>query len=70
MADRTDLLFPELHAARYGNNRRTRPLFLPRLLEAASRDNRIIESLEYKRAYEIICKWADLETRCKIKKAV
>ena len=40
MAAKQEGLFPELKKARYGESRRTRPLFLPNYLKADSRDNR------------------------------
>ncbi|OHB44444.1 MAG: hypothetical protein A2Y13_08610 [Planctomycetes bacterium GWC2_45_44] len=57
------LLFPEMNTAHYGNGRRSKPLFLPKVLNSVSSDKRITETSNYKTAYEIISKWADLETR-------
>jgi hypothetical protein len=57
-----DYLFAELHQGRYGDNRRSRPLFLPKLLDRFSDDKRITEDSHYKKAYEIVCKWAELES--------
>jgi len=60
-------LFPELNPARYGENRRARPLFLPNYLKADSRDNRL-KGKAQDNAYEIICRWADLESSGKLEK--
>jgi hypothetical protein len=60
-------LFPEFNRARYGEGRRTRPLFLPNLLLEESR-NKALEGKEQNRAYEIICKWADIESSGKLSK--
>ncbi len=60
-------LFPKLDTARYGENRRHRPLFLPKYLEQGSRTN-LLKGKAQDRAYEIICKWADLESSGKLEK--
>ncbi|MGD8500149.1 MAG: N-6 DNA methylase, partial [Phycisphaerales bacterium] len=58
-------LFPELNKARYGEARRARPLFLPNLLQGPKK---FLEGPKLNRAYEIICKWADIESRGKLQK--
>jgi hypothetical protein len=58
-------LFPELNKSRYGEARRLRPLFLPALLEKEARDKRL-KSPDQDHAYEIICKWADIESSGKL----
>lgn len=63
MSKSKDYLFPEINTARYGNSRRSRPLFLPKILNSVSSDKRIADTPKYKAAYEIICKWADLENK-------
>jgi hypothetical protein len=65
MAAKQEGLFPEFNKARYGENRRARPLFLPALLEKESRDQRL-KSPDQDHAYEIICKWADIESSGKL----
>lgn len=65
MAAKQEGLFPELNKARYGENRRARPLFLPALLEDKARDQRL-KGPDQDRAYEIICKWADIESSGKL----
>jgi len=65
VAAKQEVLFPELNKARYGENRRARPLFLPALLEEASRDQRL-KGADQDHAYEIICKWADIESSGKL----
>jgi hypothetical protein len=59
------LLFPEHNKAQYGDNRRRQSLFLPRYLQKGSRDQRLTGQ-EQERAYEIICRWADLESSGKL----
>ena len=61
MAAKREDLFPEHNKARYGENRRARPLFLPNLL----RDQRFKDTNQ-DHAYEIICKWADIESSGKL----
>lgn len=56
-------LFNELNKARYGENRRTRPLFLPNLLLQEPKKF-LEESAE--NAHKIILKWADLESSGKL----
>jgi len=65
MAAKQDPLFRELNPARYGENRRARPLFLPNYLKADSRDNRLRGKAQ-DNAYEIIYRWADLESSGKL----
>lgn len=67
MSAKQEDLFPELNPARYGENRRARPLFLPNYLKADSRDNRLKGNAQ-DNAYEIICRWADLESSGKLEK--
>ncbi|MGA2093490.1 MAG: DNA methyltransferase [Sedimentisphaerales bacterium] len=58
-----------MNKARYGENRRLRPLFLPNPLSRES-ENKILEGLEgqqQQRAYEIICKWASIESSGKLR---
>ena len=59
MTPKGEHLFPEPDKARYGEARRSRPLFLPRLLQAPQK---FLEGPELNRAHEIICKWADIES--------
>jgi hypothetical protein len=54
-------LFPEMNKVRYGEARRLRPLFLPALLQDGANDRRL-KGVEQDRAYEIICKWAEIES--------
>jgi hypothetical protein len=58
-------LFPELNKARYGEARQLRPLFLPSLLERDSRDQ-CLKGPDKDRAYEIVCRWADIESTGKL----
>lgn len=58
-------LFPELNKARYGENRRARPIFIPALLKKEADDQRL-KGPDQERAYEIICKWADIESSGKL----
>ena len=60
-----ELLFPELNKARYGENRRTRPLFLPNILRQETRSKHH-EWSNLDRAYEIIKKWAGMESAGKL----
>jgi len=61
MAAKREDLFPEPNKARQGENRRARPLFLPNLLC----DQRF-KNTNQDHAYEIICKWADIESSGKL----
>ena len=65
MIARQGHLFPELNKARYGESRRSRPLFIPNLLIEESH-RKTLEGKEQDHAYEIICKWADLEASGKL----
>jgi hypothetical protein len=65
MAAKQEDLFPESNKARYGENRRAHPLFLPALLESEARDQRLKGSNQ-DHAYKIICKWADIESSGKL----
>jgi len=58
-------LFPTLDTARYGENRRKRPLFLPNELTTRSQDKRLENAQD--KAYEIISRWADLESAGKLR---
>jgi hypothetical protein len=58
-------LFPDSNKARYGESRRARPLFLPNILKKESIDNRI-NGESQNRAYQIILKWADIESSGKL----
>jgi hypothetical protein len=60
-----DSLFPDSNKARYGESRRARPLFLPNILKKESIDNRI-NGENQNRAYQIILKWADIESSGKL----
>jgi hypothetical protein len=50
---------------RYGDKRIRRNLFLPKYLHKASLDIRLQDEA-YKQAYEIICRWADLDSSGKL----
>jgi hypothetical protein len=63
MTPKGEHLFPEPDKARYGESRRSRPLFLPRFLQAPQK---FLEGPELNRAHEIICKWADIESSGKL----
>ncbi len=63
MTPKGEHLFPELNKARYGEARRSRPLFLPRFLQAPQK---FLEGPELDRAHETICKWADIESGGKL----
>ena len=65
MTPKGEHLFPELNKARYGEARRLHPLFLPALLEKESHDQRL-KGPDQDRAYEIICKWANIESKGKL----
>jgi len=54
-------LFPTLNTARYGDQRRTRPLCIPNLLLRESHDKRL-DGKDQEHAYQIILKWADMES--------
>ena len=63
MAPKREHLFSEPDKARYGEARRSRPLFLPRFLQAPQK---FLEGPELDRAHEIICKWAEIESSGKL----
>ena len=65
MTPKGEHLFPEPNKARYGESRRFRPLFLPRLLREPQK---FLEGPELDRAHAIICKWADIESSGKLEK--
>ncbi|OHB59212.1 MAG: hypothetical protein A2167_07515 [Planctomycetes bacterium RBG_13_46_10] len=65
MTPKGEHLFPELNKARYGESRCLHPLFLPALLERESHDQRF-KGIDQDHAYEIICKWADIESKGKL----
>jgi len=67
MAARQGELFPEINTAPYGDNRRKRPLFIPNHLKEESQDNRL-RSAAQNNAYEIILRWAELETSGKLER--
>jgi len=61
-------LIPELNPAHFGDNRKFRHLFLPKLLEEQARHKYLTTSQEFKDAYQIVCKWAELERKGKLSK--
>ncbi|MBN1547170.1 MAG: N-6 DNA methylase, partial [Syntrophaceae bacterium] len=67
MAAKQESLFPHLDTARYGDNRRKRPLFIPSRLSKEAQDKRLKNEAQQK-AYEIILKWTDLESSGKLSK--
>ena len=67
MTAKEEGLFPQLNTARYGDNRRKRPLFIPNYLKVESQDNRLKGEAQDK-AYQIILKWAELESSGKLEK--
>ena len=62
-----EVLFPELHGARYGENHRRRRLFLPTYLEGDSNNN-LLRTDAQEHAYQIVCRWADLEREGKLQR--
>lgn len=56
-----------MDTARYGDSRRKRPLFLPNPLRAESSDKRLQNAAQEK-AYQILLKWAELESSGKLQK--
>ncbi len=60
-------LFQFENKARYGENRVHQSLFIPRLLRDRALDKRLTGDAQDK-AYEIICKWAKLESSGKLEK--
>ncbi|MCX5637264.1 MAG: hypothetical protein NTX52_06175, partial [Planctomycetota bacterium] len=65
MTPKGEHLFPELNKARYGEARCLRPLFLPNLLQQEPK--KFLEE-PAQNAYQIICKWADIESGGKLDK--
>jgi len=65
VATKQNDLFPKLNAARYGESRRHRNLFLPRYLVQDARDYRLRDKAQA-RAQEILVQWADLESAGKL----
>jgi hypothetical protein len=65
MTPKGEHLFPEFNKARYGDNRRKCPLFLPNELKKLSQDNRLRGPAQ-DQAHAIILKWADLESTGKL----
>jgi hypothetical protein len=65
MTPKGEHLFSESTKARYGEQRQTRPLFLPNLLQQESKK---ILWEQADDAYQIICKWAELESSGKLSK--
>lgn len=63
MKAKGNYLFRELDPARYGENRRSKRLFLPKLLRGDLRNQQVFKNDAYKNAYEIICKWADIDVK-------
>ncbi len=62
-----EALFPYDNKARFGENRRRRNLFLPKLLKDASGDFRLRDEAQAQ-AHKIVKKWADLEESGKLGK--
>ena len=56
-----------MNTARYGDNRRHKSLFLPKLVEKLVSHKQITDNQAFQTAYEIFCKWADLEDKGKLK---
>ncbi|HEX42723.1 MAG TPA: hypothetical protein ENN81_11795, partial [Phycisphaerales bacterium] len=65
MTPKQEHLFGELNTARYGDDRRKRPLFLPGKLREQSR-SKLLAGPARDRAYEIMVRWADLESSGKL----
>jgi hypothetical protein len=61
MSAKSEYLFRRMDPARYGDNRQKRPLFVQAYLTDKARDQRLQDEKQ-QRAYEIILKWADLES--------
>lgn len=67
MIAKDESLFPQLNPARYGENRPHRPLFLPNYLKQESHNNLyLLKGKSWDQAYEITCRWADLESSGKL----
>jgi len=62
MSAKQDYLFTRMDGARYGEDRRKRPLFIPTYLRDRSRDSRL-EDDKQRKAHEILIRWADLESK-------
>lgn len=69
MTPRSKPLFPELDAARYGDARQKRPLFLPNELKRESIDKRL-DGPTQEQAYAVILRWAELESSGKLEEQV
>lgn len=67
MTPKGKYLFSEIHPSRYGESHRRRNLFLPAKLKVASADKRL-QDKEQDKAYEIILKWAEMESSGKLEK--
>ena len=61
MKARSEPLFAELSRARYGENRRRRAIFIPKHVADAVRDG-VTEDDDFRKAHDIVKRWADLET--------
>lgn len=59
-------LFKEFNTARYGDARKYRNLFLPKLLNEMAGNKQLVDSSDFQKAHEIICKWSDLEKSGKL----
>ena len=66
MTPKGEHLFSESTKARYGEQRQTRSLFLPNLLQQESSKKILWAQVED--AHQIICKWADIESKGKLNK--
>lgn len=67
MAQNNEQWFRQLNTARYGDNRRHKCLFLPKVVDKLASHKLITETKDFETAYEIFCKWADLEAKGKLK---
>lgn len=68
MSAKEEHLFPEMNTARYGDNLRNRTLFLQKILEKKTIINKqVFDNDQFKKAHEIICKWANIESSGKLK---
>ncbi|MEN6576804.1 MAG: DNA methyltransferase [Phycisphaerales bacterium] len=65
MSAKQEYLFRKMDPARYGEHRQKRPLFVQAYLRKESSDNRLQDD-RCGRAYEIIGKWAELESSGKL----
>ena len=67
MAGKENYLFPKIDTARYGDNLRKRTIFLQKILEEKSKINKqLFDNDQFKKAHEIICKWANIESSGKL----